>query len=164
MKTLLALFTLLSLSTSAFAALPSFGPLVQKAVLEGEKSDLLESVTYHFTHGEEENTGQPRQVDYLTVAGLEVLGVFRASSVSLVKEDWQINAEGNREVYQWIRTFNLAGELTFLRYAKIIETPDGSVLDIVELPNGGREDALERTHAEREMMAWLARLGLNLQR
>lgn len=165
MKTLLALFTLLlTLSATAHAALPPFRPLVEKAVQEGEKNDLADYITYHFTNGPRENNGQPHQVDYLTVMGVEFPGGFRASSVSLVKEDWQINAAGNWEIDQWLRSFTLGGELAFIRHAKIIETKDGSVLDIIEFPNGGREDAGEVAEAEREMMVWFKRLGLSALR
>jgi hypothetical protein len=160
MKIFFALCTALLFSSPVFAALPSFEPLVEKLVKEGEVSRNPDFTAYHFANGNLDRN-QPRLVDYVTAMGMEFPnGSFRASNMSLVKEDWRVNAEGNWEIEQWIRVFGMSGNLYQLQHALIIETRSGTVLDYNTIPTGGISDEKEIQAAEQEMLLWYQRLDL----
>ncbi len=120
----------------------------------GEKMDFGDNQQLrHFKNIVPENKQAPHKADYFSAIGqLDEFGKFHAREISVVSEDWRKQENGNWEIEQWIFQVRLNGELRSVRHALIIETPEGSVLDVQELPSGAVD-------SPEELARWGAKLN-----
>lgn len=100
---------------------------------------------------------QVHQADYFSVIGYPTTdgSSFSVMSVSAVSETWDIDADGNWDVDQWIYRLSAEGELTGISHNRLVETQDGYVLRYDSFPTKGPEDAGELAHWGLKLEEWL---------
>lgn len=100
----------------------------------------------------------PHKADYFSTMGaVDSMGIYHPFEVSAVSEDWRKRENGDWEIEQWIWKVSLTGELRGVMHTMLVETHDGSVLDIINLPVGTAQDPAE-------LERWGAKLGEWYQR
>lgn len=96
--------------------------------------------------------------DYFSlVGGTDSAGNFGVLEISAVSEFWERQANGNWIIDQWIWEVAPNGELIRNLHYIIVETFDGSVLELKYLPNDGPQ-------APEELARWGAKLDQWYQR
>ena len=107
--------------------------ILAKACADGEyrpEDAPIIPATYGLAHirGPRE---QSHKADYLNLwGGVYPDGVFRPWQASLVSEDWVIAADGNWHIDRWVFTPGLDGSIEYASHGVLVETLDGTVLDM----------------------------------
>lgn len=89
----------------------------------------------HFpaNYGLESVTGNPaasHRAEYVNLWGYQdSLGVFQPGYVTMVSENWPVEADGNWHIDQWIFRFRLDGSVIEASHNQLVETMSRSVLE-----------------------------------
>ena len=95
--------------------------------------------------------------DYLTTRGYtDSENKFHAGTTFSVSENWQLHADGNWYIDQWLYELSFYGDVISLNHMSIVERPDASVLDYNEIPNLGLTSPEELGRWGKQLDLWYA--------
>jgi hypothetical protein len=131
----------------------------QKLVaVAGEKGEPLQAPDFEYrvlTHLDPADPAQPHKADYFSaVGGKDSNGHFGAIQVSMESEDWRKRESGDWEIEEWNWTAWTDGTLVSVYHTLVVETPEGSVLDIQGLPVGEPTDKAELARWGSKVEEW----------
>ena len=157
----LALVTL----NPAFAGTPpgfdaaKWEKLVSLVAFVGEKMDVGDGMQLRsFGNIVPNDKSIPHKADYFSTMGaFNSMGKYYPFEVSAVSEDWRKRENGNWEIEQFIWKISLSGELKGVMHQMLVETHDGTVLEIVNLPVGTAQDPAELARWGAKLDEWYQR-------
>jgi hypothetical protein len=146
-------------SVISVAALPEgvepaqWEALIQRIVAEGKASDTGAGTYLSLERIVPADKSVSHQADYISAVGAFTAdGRFSASHLESVYETWTKLEDGNWAIDQWLFPVSLLGNLKRCHHVRILETPDGSVLEHTLTPL--TEEEAEREWAPR-LRSWL---------
>lgn len=156
LRVLLFSLTLLSPAYGAEENL-ALNQLIQKTVSEGSfyEANDFGYAAYSLGNIVPNDETKPRSAEYFTVIGVFSRDRFVPTSLSTVTEEWTISAEGYWVIDQWIQQASLQGELESVRHAKIVETWDRQVLEVITLPTESVDSPTEQTRWKSLLEKWI---------
>ena len=163
MRTLIALFALLASPFSANAATPpgfdsaKWDQLVAKVALVGMPGSIADYETRTFSNLQPADKTQPHLAEYFSTMGVfDSAHRYNALYVSAVSENWSKDGDGNWVIDQWIWQVDLRGNLKSVYHGILVETANGTVLDVRNAPAGAADSPEELQRWGAKLAEWLA--------
>lgn len=157
MKFLGALLVSLALPMSVLAS-PDWDQLVQKMVTEGTPLEFQHGELRMLSHLEPQDPTLSHVAEYIsTIGAVDLEGHYVAFSVSAVNEDWHLTDAGIWNIEQWIFEADLAGQLTRVYHRWIVMDQQGSVLELIEDPQGPLDSPALSARWESVKKTWYGR-------
>lgn len=156
------LFTTLLAGSFAQADAPVFDKakwdrLVANAATHGEEMIVDRGVEYRslskIVPADLENTHSANY--FSTVGYTNEKNEYVPGYVSVVSENWVLNAQNNWEIDQWLYLISLDGNLRGIWHNFLIETKVGSVLEYKSLPVEGIDQPSSLDNWSKKMGEWL---------
>lgn len=121
--------SVLMLSSLAFASDSQWEKLNQIIVQTGTPTETEYGTYMSLTNIRPIGSDGSRQADYVSaVGGYDDLGNFHAGRLEGVSELWQLNADGNWFVDQWLFRVSLEGEVDWLAHYHMVQKPNGNIV------------------------------------
>lgn len=139
---------LVLLAHAAFASTLSWDQLVDAAVHRGTVHESPVG-TYRSLERLSADRRQPHTANYFSAVGYDGRDGFEIFRFEVVSENWLIDAEGNWVIDQWGFVLSPEGRLQRWMCYRLVETPQGLVLEQTPLPA-----TVDEANA-----AWAARLA-----
>jgi hypothetical protein len=132
--------------------------LLQQAATQGEEVETPDGYLLHYlTQMTPPDTTRTHQSDYFSVVGAYTgANQFTVLDVSVVSETWTLNSDGNWEIEQWIHEVHPNGDLYRVDHSSMVESPDGSILDMKDFPVGSPSSDTELQKWDAALMNWYA--------
>ena len=130
--------------------------IVQKTgkLLESPYGDYL-----FVEHIEPADTAKPHVANYFSlVGGYDVNGVFQYTHIEVVSENWQINADGNWHIDQYLYRISTDGQIKTSSHVDMIQTKDRVVLKHESLDY---DETAAKSNWQRILNNWYVQIGLD---
>ena len=118
------------LAQISFAAPMSWAELTYKAITQGARYEAYAGVYRTLSLNKPLGDSGAYEADHFSaVGGEDAAGKFRAGHYETVSEQWNIDANGNWDIDQWLFKTDLEGRLTWVAHFHLIEMPNGTVIE-----------------------------------